>query len=220
MGILDVHSDQPNAFSQDDITIMQTMADQIATAIERTRLLDEVERNLKELETAYGQYTSEGWQKLEASGRIRNIGYRYNNVNIEPIAAPSALGDEAMATANVVYSKNQKSGNDVAIPIKLRGKVIGVVTARLKEGHSQITVSALESASDRLAAALESARLYEDARARADREQAISQVTSRISAATEFDAILRTTVEEIGKSLGNSEVSVQIISPEDQLSDQ
>jgi GAF domain-containing protein len=72
-------------------------------------------------------------------------------------------------------------------------------------------VSALEAATERLAAALESARLYEEARSRADREQAIAQVTTRISSSNEFEAILRTTVEEIGKSLGNSEVSIQII---------
>ena len=65
---------------------------------------------------------------------------------------------------------------------------------------------------ERLAQSLESARLYEQARLRADREQAIAQVAANISSATEFDAILRTTVEEIGKSLGDAEVSIQIIS--------
>ena len=68
----------------------------------------------------------------------------------------------------------------------------------------------------RCALSLESTRLYEEARLRADREQMIAQVTSSISSATEFDTILRTTVEELGKTLGNSEVSIQIISETDQ----
>jgi len=33
-----------------------------------------------------------------------------------------------------------------------------------------------------------------------------------LSSAPEFDTILRTAVEEIGKSLGDTEVSIQIIS--------
>ena len=70
----------------------------------------------------------------------------------------------------------------------------------------------MELAIERLAQSLESARLYEQARLRADREQAIAQVAANISSATEFDTILRTTVEEIGKSLGDAEVSIQIIS--------
>ena len=59
----------------------------------------------------------------------------------------------------------------------------------------------------------------EEARLRADREQAIAQVTTNISAANEFDSILRTTVEEIGRSLGDSEVSIQIISDTNERTD-
>ncbi len=102
-----------------------------------------------------------------------------------------------------------------AIPIKLRGQSIGVVTVSLKEGYNPNTINTIEQAVERLAASLESARLFEEARARADREQAISHVTSAISSAPEFDAILRTTVEEIGKSFGDAEVSIQLTeSPE------
>jgi GAF domain-containing protein len=70
----------------------------------------------------------------------------------------------------------------------------------------------LELAIERLALSLESARLYEQARQRADREQAVAQMATNISSAADFDTILRTTVEEIGKSLSDAEVSIQIIS--------
>ena len=113
-----------------------------------------------------------------------------------------------MQTGNMV---SQSQNGMIAIPIKLRGQPIGAVTAKLKEGHNPNTVSTIEQAVERLAASLESARLFEEARLRADREQAIAQVTSSISSATDFDTILRTTVEEIGKSLGDSEVSIQIL---------
>jgi GAF domain-containing protein/HAMP domain-containing protein len=206
IGVLDVQSEQSKAFTQDDIAILQVMADQLATAIERTRLLQEVEYNLKELEKAYGQYTREGWEKIGTSGQLLNRGYRFDNVRIEPINVVPEISGETLA------SNDGKTKNTIAIPIKLRGQTIGVVRAKLKEGHSPKTVSTLEAATERLAAALESARLYEEARARADREQAIAQVTTKISTSTEFESILRTTVEEIGKSISNSEVSIQIIS--------
>src|SRR5215211_4263527 len=64
IGVLDVQSDQPEAFNEDDVAIMQVMADQLATAIERTRLLQEVQRNLRELEGAYGQFTRDNWKRL------------------------------------------------------------------------------------------------------------------------------------------------------------
>jgi GAF domain-containing protein len=216
IGVLDVQSDQPQAFSQDDIAIMQVMADQLATAIERTRLLQEVERNLSELETAYGKYTREGWQKLGSSGLLINRGYRFDNVRIEPINELPALANEVHANGTTANPNDTNRKNNIAIPIKLRGQTIGVIRAKLKEGYGPNTISTIELATERLAAALESARLYEEARTRADREQSISRVTTAISSVTEYDEILRTTVREIGRMLNDTEVAIQILGSNDE----
>jgi putative methionine-R-sulfoxide reductase with GAF domain/HAMP domain-containing protein len=210
IGVLDIQSNQLQAFNQDDIAIMQVMADQLATAIERTRLLEEVERNLHELERAHGQYTREGWQRFGRSGQISHQGYRFDNIRIEPITELPALGKEALETGRVVRS-NSDSTDVVAIPIKLRGQTIGVVNAKLKESFGKNTLTTIEAAIERLASALESARLYEEASLRADREQSISQVTSAISSSTEYEDILRTVVMEIGTMLSNTEVGIQIL---------
>jgi len=211
IGVLDVQSDQPQAFDKDDVAIMQILADQLATAIERTRLLQQVEQNLRDLQQAYGQFTREGWKTLGESGLLNKTGYRFDNIRIQPISEAPKHGDEVMKTGTSLL-KNTGDVNQVAIPIKLRGQTIGVVSADLKDGYTQNTISTLELAIERLAQSLESARLYEQARLRADREQAIAQVAANITSAADFDAILRTTVEELGKSLGDAEVSIQITS--------
>jgi GAF domain-containing protein len=214
IGVLDVQSDRPQAFNEDDIATMQILADQLATSVERTLLLERVEQNLRELEQAYGQFTRESWRTFEKSGLTRSTGYRFDNVHIEPITELPAHGNEAIQTGKtVVYKSGAKptGKNLVAIPINLRGKTIGVVTVQLKEGYSQATVSMLEAAIERLAASLESARLYEEARMRADRELSISRVTSAISASTEYEQILQTTVREIGNLLSDTEVAIQIL---------
>jgi GAF domain-containing protein/HAMP domain-containing protein len=218
IGVLDVQSEQPQAFNEEDVAIMQLMADQLATAIERTRLLQQVEQNLSDLEQAYGRFTREGWKALDESGLLGNAGYRFDNVRIQPINEPPSLGSEAIQAGNTVMNNNDnKSPEDytVAIPIKLRGHAIGVVTAKLKEGYNQTTISTIELAIERLAASLESARLYEEARMRADREQSISHVTTAITSSTEYEEILRTTVREIGNVLGNTEVAIQILGDPD-----
>jgi hypothetical protein len=46
---------------------------------------------------------------------------------------------------------------------------------------------------------LESARLYNEAQQRAAREQAIGEITTNITAATEVDDIIRETVTQLGK---------------------
>lgn len=214
IGVLDVQSDQPQAFDEDEIAIMQVLTDQMAVAIERTRLLQQVEENLRELQKVYGRSTRESWKSLAESGLLGQTGYRFDNIRIQPIDTTPELGTEAMQAGQLIVQKENGNGQPkqalAAIPVKLRGQSIGVVTVKLKENYNSNTIATIEQAVDRLAASLESARLFEEARARANREQAIAQVTSAISAAGDVDSILRTTVEEIGKSLGDSEVSIHL----------
>ena len=215
IGVLDVQSAQAQAFNTEEIAIMQIMADQLASAIERTRLLQTVERNLNELEGAYGQYTLESWKGLAEGIQTGNRGYRFDNIRIQSITELTELGKEAFTTGKTITSRgnHQKSEkqNAVAIPIKLRGQTIGVVTLKLKDDYSGSTVPTIESATERLALSMESARLYEEARLRADREQSISRVTTAISTPTEYEEILQTTVREVGKMLKDAEVAIQIV---------
>jgi len=215
IGVLDVQSDQPQAFNADDVAIMQVMADQLATAIERARLLQEVERNLQELESAYGQFTRENWKNLASGTAKGNKGYRFDNVRLEPITEPPELAGDVLkqgATVNSNGSSPEKNKEQrVAVPIKLRGQTIGVVSLKLKEGYDNNTIAIIESAAERLATAMESARLYEETRLRADREQSISRVTTAISSSTEYEQILQTTVREIGSLLNNTEVTIQLL---------
>jgi GAF domain-containing protein/HAMP domain-containing protein len=213
IGVLDVQSDQPEAFNEDDIAIMQILADQLAIAIERTRLLEEVERSLKELEAAYGRFTSENWKQLSAGSLTDHKGYRFDNLRIEPITELPELADTALKTGTIMSSNGSNPDKEpkVAIPIKLRGHTIGVISVKLKEGYDTNTLSIIELATERLASAMESARLYEETRLRADREQSISRVTTAISASTEYEHILQTTIREIGNLLSDTEVAIQIL---------
>jgi GAF domain-containing protein len=125
------------------------------------------------------------------------------------------LAGAALTGGKIVHSNGRhpeiEKERNVAIPIKLRGQTIGVVSLKLKEGYDSNTVSIIESAAERLASAMESARLYEEARLRADREQSISRVTTAISASAGYEQILQTTVREIGNILGDTEVAIQIL---------
>ncbi len=47
LGVLDVQSPQPNAFSPDDITVLATLADQVAVALENARLYETVQTELE-----------------------------------------------------------------------------------------------------------------------------------------------------------------------------
>jgi hypothetical protein len=91
-----------------------------------------VEVSLKELESAYGQFTSENWKKLSAGGLTANKGYRFDNVRVEPVTELTELAATAFKTGTIVSSNggtpDAEKEHIVAVPIKLRGQTIGVVT--------------------------------------------------------------------------------------------
>ncbi len=53
VGALDVQSTSPQAFDEEDIVILQTLSDQIASAIHNIRLLESVQINLREIHLLY-----------------------------------------------------------------------------------------------------------------------------------------------------------------------
>ena len=146
---------------------------------------------------------------------MANKGYRFDNVRVEPVTELTELAGAALKTGTLISSDSgtpdANKEHKVALPIKLRGQTIGVITLKLKEDYDSSTIATVELAAERLAAAMESARLYEEARLRADREQSISRITSAISMSTEYEQILQTTVREIGSILKDTEVAIQIL---------
>jgi len=71
-------------------------------------------------------------------------------------------------------------------------------------------VALVESAVNRLSISLENARLLEDIQNRADRERLVGEIASKVRSATDIESILRTTAGELGRSLGVTEVVVQL----------
>ena len=99
----------------------------------------------------------------------------------------------------------------LAIPVKLRNQVLGVLNIRFKGKtiHPDI-VTLIENATNRLALALENARLLQEIQGRAGREHVVGDITSKVRASTNVDDILKTAIKEIGEALGVSEVLIQL----------
>jgi GAF domain-containing protein len=68
----------------------------------------------------------------------------------------------------------------------------------------------VQAISDRAAFALENARLLEDATRRAEQEETIARVTTKIGSSVDIERILQTTIQEIGQALGTSRSFIKI----------
>ena len=96
----------------------------------------------------------------------------------------------------------------------MRGLVIGAIRLKkneISEAWTQEETNLAISLSDQLSGALESARLYKESQQLAARESLVSNISSRISAYSNIESILRETVQELGQTIGNASVSFQVL---------
>ncbi|GAP14907.1 protein containg FOG: GAF domain [Longilinea arvoryzae] len=214
IGALDVQSEKAAAFDTEDVNILDTIADQLAMAIEKVNLLTQLKNSLAEVEASFQQYTQKAWHSHLRNAK-RNYAFRYHRQHIEVVddgyvEVKAAL--EANQPTVTVQRKADKSVQTlVALPIKLRGEPLGVLNLRFDAGHvPQDTIDLLENTANRLALALENARLLEELQQRAERERQIGSIVSKVRSRADIDSILRTTAEELGRSLGVAEVLVQL----------
>jgi GAF domain-containing protein len=221
IGILDVQSIQEAAFSDEDVAVLQAMADQVALAIENARLLDESQRALRELETLYGQQLREAWQERAAR---QPAAYHYTGVDVEAVD-PSSIPETGTARTLVMGPQahrrpavvHQADGRRLNAPIRLRGQTLGEIILRQDpedESWSDEEVALVEELSTQIGLALENARLLEETRERAEREQMISRMTTHFTRSLDMKTLLQTAVHELGQLPHVAEVSVHVGSPE------
>ena len=213
MGVLDIQSTQEAAFSDEDVAVLQTMADQVALAIANVRLLEESQYALKELETIQGQRTRQVWQAR--AGR-QMTAYRYTGVGVEPVLPGVTIS--TLHPRPVVLREGD--GLRLTAPIRLREQNIGSIVLRRDPGQVSWMpeeLAMVEEISNQVALALENAHLLEETQQRAEREQVLGQMTTRFTRSLDMDTLLQTAVRELGQLLPVDEVSVHIgIPPESQ----
>ncbi len=201
IGAMTIQSTEEAAFSEEDIVVLQTMADQLANAIQVSRLLRSTERNLKQLRAAYGEYTLEAWRRLVE--RAGEIGYRYRGLDVERVQEKEPQVERAWREGRPIYAQDERTGEaTVAVPIKLRDRVIGVISMRSREGKiAPDAVETVEAINERLAMALETTRLLEETRRSVMREQLVAEIGARIRGQLEIESVLETALRELGRVL-------------------
>lgn len=199
IGALDIQSAQEAAFTQEDVATLQILADQIAIAIQNARSSERARGALQQAEIASRQLIGKGWKEIAGSAETK--GYRYDGIKLE------ALQEN---------TKPAQAENGVTVPVRLRGQVIGRLRINPADQTRQITDdenAMAEATAERVALALESSRLLEEAQSRAQREAFLGELSSKLSASYQLDSIVRDTVEELGKSLRTTTVTFQLVNP-------
>lgn len=198
LGILDIHSEQPQAFTSQDAEILQTLADLVAISFENARLINETKSLVSQLEINTNIQTERTWRKLTSR---QKPAYQYTPAGVRPI-----------------FSTNKKdNGEGLLIPLVLHGQKIGVIKLKRKGESShwsereRVLVGKI---ADQIALALENSRLVDEAQKSALRDQMIANVSTRVRETLDIESVVRTAATELRRAFDLKEAEILIGSPQ------
>lgn len=200
VGALDVQSLNANAFSRDDVPVFQTMADQLAVAIDNVRLFEEAQTNLQEVEALNRQLTGQAWvDYLAERGAEKPLGYQASGHGVRLVDGVPQRGESA-------------SDGVTSLPLTVRGKTIGSLDVEAEEDKEldEDLQAVLEAVAERVALALDNTRLAEHAQRTAQIQQLINMFSEQLQRTTDLRAILRLTATEASNMLGAPRGFVQL----------
>ncbi|MBK9209274.1 MAG: GAF domain-containing protein [Anaerolineales bacterium] len=147
IGVLDIQSEKPGAFTENDKKTLSILADQISTSLENARLFEQTQQALSEAQALYRQNLKEGWATFSSEESL--IGYRQNmqggkkltrSIDTDEIRQALNRGDVLIFHADGITEEAS-----IVVPIKLRGQIIGSlnIKAPAKDVNGVLTKSIL-----------------------------------------------------------------------------
>lgn len=203
IGVLDVQSTLSTAFNNDDVGFLSTLANQIAIVI-NTSLANEREESFRSASSRNRKFDKQSGYSYLPDGSISTA----RTLNSPTLEQALASGETVTLT-----HPSKENPSTLAVPVKFREQVIGFIHIEASEANRKWTedeVALVQSISDRASLAIENARLFEESERRAEREQTIAEVTSRIGESNNMDSILQTTIQELGRVLNTSRSFIQL----------
>lgn len=210
IGALDVQSKESDTFTQDQVNILRTMADQIAISIDNARLYQESVQRLQELNASNRRQTEFDWLDYLADERSAALTLR-TGIKTEDDSREE-LRQRAIETSTTqVGSVTDRSTVPIAVPIRIREGTIGAVVWEFPLSDvSADKVQLAEELVTRLAVSLDNARLFQTSKKAADRERIVNEIASKLTGKTDVSEILQTAVREVGQALRAPEVNIHL----------
>jgi GAF domain-containing protein/HAMP domain-containing protein len=187
IGALDVQSIREADFKSENIATLQSMANQVAIAIENARIFKEMDQTLEELRLVNRDYVVSAW-----SDKLKTNALEYST------RSPEA---SELADADV---------KEIEVGLNLRDEKIGQIRLETSSEWNQEDQSWVEALATQVAISLENARLVEESQQSALRERLSASIIQKLWAANSIDSILQTAVRELSHALEASEATIEL----------
>ena len=219
IGAMTVQSEQDEAFDEAYVAVLQTMADQVAIAIDNAQLFAEAQAALERADAIHSRYLGQAWADYIRSRPVGGYeyvrGFGQTGAVMQPLAG-SMLPEVPQAVSQGRSSVSSATDGAVGMssvvisPIRQGDQVVAAL-GLAKEGEwTADEIALVEAVAEQVGLAVANQRLLEETQRRAAREELVRRITGQISAAADMEEILATASETLGRELGASEVVVRL----------
>lgn len=237
IGAMTVQSSQEAAFDEAYVAVLQTMADQVAIAIDNARLFVQMQNALLELQRSQERYLGETWTQYVDQRGVRGYAQR-GQTSMAVESGPLALGDEvlpqvreALTTRRPVTSASplflpgtgeaasppeesgKGGGTTLTVPIVYQDQLIGALglwDRTRRQEWSRTEIELVQSVAEQFSLAAENLRLIESTQQREALERITRTITDDIRGAISIEDAVQRTLKILGRTLGLSEMVARI----------
>jgi GAF domain-containing protein len=228
IGALDLQSKIPEAFPETELPILQSLADNIAVAIDNARLVEQTAQRLLEnqrlveqmrnaveqVELLNQQLTTKAWADY-MTGREHDLGLTLDLS--EDKKQRGAEWTPALIEAmrqNSLIQKHEGDQSIIAIPLQVRGQAIGAMEFEFETGAlAPEDIDLVQTVVERFGLAVESARLYDESRRVARREAMMNEIGTRLQSSNKVDGVLSEAARSLQSTLGAQRVAIRLGTP-------
>ena len=216
IGALTIQSTREAAFTEEDITVLQTMADQLANAIQNVRLLERSQATLREMEAVQRRYGQRAWTEyVQAMTAPQYEVQRSGDAPLGDALLPEIRQaiTQTAARALPVDEDAAQPHSALVAPITRRGGVVIGALGIHDDADRKWTedeIALVEAVVERMSLTAENLRLLDETQQRAARERTVAEVGARIRESLEMETLLRTAASEMRQALGLEDMIVRL----------
>ncbi len=177
-GALDIQSAAPQPFGEFEVQTFTLLAGQLTLALESARLMMQAEQRGREVAALNRQRTHDAWEGAEARFGLERA-YSYDLRAVSAEAAPQPLA--------------------VSVPIRVGAQVVGTLDAAPAPGQpfSEDEQAVMQAVADRLALALENARLFQETQISLRETSILYELNRRLNEANTLNDIVAAIITSV-----------------------
>jgi GAF domain-containing protein len=209
VGALDVQSKESDAFTPDQVAILETLTNDVTIALENIRLFEESSRRMRQVEIERRNRARLDWDTY----------LRPESGDVYESRAGNITSNDLDDIRRAVYQHNKPIIGEVTannsipfgVPIRLRNQILGVATYELTRDEFRYDkVLLAEELVNRLAISLDNARLFRESQLSAERERIVNEISAKLQGETNINNIFDTAIQEVSRALRTPNVGIEL----------